>query len=158
VQNRPRQVGNRQQESIRADVQWQQCVQLEGDDRSFFLLGQDRRVRFLRPGRYILNRCAFVPLISSLWVDTKFPTYLRELCLRSLYCRPDGERGPSVPVTNPSNNASFNPCVKVSPSSRGIKRMGSPSRRCGSAWFCEHCRSLSLDPPAGSRFRADCRP
>src|ERR1039457_2715627 len=69
VQRRAGQLRNRGLERVEAIVQRQQRLLAEGNCYRFLFLGQDSRVRLLRPHRGILDRVPLPPLRNSLRVD-----------------------------------------------------------------------------------------
>ena len=78
------------------------------------------------PARFSYPRQPFLsPLLHRLGVDAQSLALLHERSLRSLYCCSDGVRSRGASVTNLSHNASFHSCERITPSNRGIKRLGS---------------------------------
>ena len=123
MQRRSRQVGDRRLQSVKAIVQWQQCMAPECNDHCLLSLGQHGRSRLRRPRLHILDRRALAPLRNGLGIDTQLTAQLRERSLRSLYCCSDSVRGRGAAMTNLSQRASFHSRERIAPSNRGIKHL-----------------------------------
>ena len=69
MERRPCQVRDGGLQGIEAVVQREKRVAPERHDRSFLVLGQDRRARFPRPGLQVLDRRTLAPFRDGLGID-----------------------------------------------------------------------------------------